>query len=78
MVVFSTDIQHIGINLSHKVQDVALKYRLPPKISTPRKERGAWRFNIAVSKSYPAARASPLLPPPLIGRGKKLQMSLTE
>ena len=31
MVVFSTDIQHIGINLSHKVQDVALKYRLPPK-----------------------------------------------
>ena len=29
-------------------------------------------------KSYPAARASPLLPPPLIGREKKSQMSLTE
>ena len=45
---------------------------------TRRKERGAWQSTIAVSKSYPAARASPLLPPPLIGREKKSQMSLTE
>ncbi len=43
-----------------------------------RKERGAWQSIIAVSKSYPAARASPLLPPPLTGREKKSQMSLTE
>ena len=44
---------------------------------TRRKERGAWQSIIAVSKSYPAARASPLLPP-LTGREKKSQMSLTE
>ena len=36
---------------------------------TRRKERGAWQSTIAVSKLYPAARASPLLPP-LTGRGK--------
>ena len=45
---------------------------------TRRKERGAWQSTIAASKSYPAARASLLLPPPLTGRGKKSQMSLTE
>ena len=38
----------------------------------------AWQSIIAVSKSYPAAKASPLLPPPLTGREKKSQMSLTE
>ena len=43
-----------------------------------RKERGAWQSTIAVSKSYPAARANPLLPPPLTGRGRKSQTSLTE
>ena len=38
----------------------------------------AWQSTIVVSKSYPAARASPLLSPPLTGREKKSQMSLTE
>ena len=38
----------------------------------------AWQSIIAVSKSYPAAKASPLLPPPLTGRGRKSQTSLTE
>ncbi|HBA50539.1 MAG TPA: hypothetical protein DCZ91_22635 [Lachnospiraceae bacterium] len=31
MVFFSIDIQHIRSNLSHKIQDVALKYQLPPQ-----------------------------------------------
>lgn len=32
-------------------------------VNSSRKGRGAWRFTIAVSKSYPAARVSPMLAP---------------